>query len=240
MKEQQRLEPYLAACRFVEENYPDCTGALLAGSVVRGQTTETSDLDIVIFDQQVETSYRESRIECQWPVEVFVHNLTSYRHFFKSDCARGRPSLPRMVAEGKVISGEEYLTDIKKEAERLLAMGPAPWDYQTIESKRYFLTDTLEDVIGATEAGEELFAVNTLAELLSEFILRTNQQWTGTSKWLARSLRDYDKGLAQQFINLFDHYYRCREKGPLIDFTDQVLKPYGGRLFAGFSRGKDS
>lgn len=80
-----KLTPIEAAHQFVNEHFPNCKGALLAGSVVRGEATEKSDLDIVIFDKNLRTSYRESLIEYGWHIEVFVHTLTSYKQFFKMD-----------------------------------------------------------------------------------------------------------------------------------------------------------
>lgn len=44
-----KLEPVKAAECFIKQYYPQCQGAVLAGSVVRDEATETSDLDIVIF-----------------------------------------------------------------------------------------------------------------------------------------------------------------------------------------------
>lgn len=49
-----------AAQRFIAKYFRHCDGALLAGSVVRGEDTATSDLDIVVCDTNQMTSYRES------------------------------------------------------------------------------------------------------------------------------------------------------------------------------------
>ncbi|GAB1788892.1 hypothetical protein PMEGAPR54_16620 [Priestia megaterium] len=82
MTELKRLEPLQAATQFIFKHYPHCQGALLAGSVVRGEATHTSDLDIVIFDENFTSSFRESLIEFGWAIEVFAHSLTSYQAFF--------------------------------------------------------------------------------------------------------------------------------------------------------------
>lgn len=76
----------IEAARQVASTYfPDCHAALLAGSVIRGEATETSDLDIVIFDQRLSSAYRESFIAFGWPIEAFVHNFESYKDFFETD-----------------------------------------------------------------------------------------------------------------------------------------------------------
>lgn len=230
--------PYEAAQKFVHKYFPNCNGALLAGSVIRGEATETSDLDIVIFDETLPSSYRETFIEFDWPIEVFVHNGSSYRPFFESDRERGRPSLPRMVSEGIILKDDGIIEAIKKEAEELLKEGPEKWTEKTIQIKRYFLTDTLDDFIGSSNRAEGIFIANTLAELTSEFVLRTNRRWIGTSKWLVRSLKAFDENIANQFVEAFDTYYTTGDKRSVIDLVEAAMEPFGGRLLEGFSLGK--
>lgn len=238
MREINRIDPYKAAKLFTLNHFPHCHGALLAGSVVRGEATETSDLDIVIFDKNLKSAYRESVIEFGWNIEVFVHNFTSYKEFFKSDCERARPSLPKMVSEGIILRDSGIMEHIKKEANDLLEKGPEEWSAETIRMKRYFITDALDDFIGCTMRAEEIFIANTLAELVSEFILRTNRKWIGTSKWVIRSLRNHDEKFANRFVDAFDTFYKTGDKNKVIVMVDDILQPYGGRLFQGFSLGK--
>ncbi len=235
---ENRLQPLEAAGRFIANKFPSCQGALLAGSVVRGEHTATSDLDIVVFDDKVKSPYRESFIAYDWPIEVFVHNFTSYKDFFKTDCERARPSLPRMVSEGLIISDLGVVHAIKVEADELLKKGPAMWSEKTIETKRYMLTDTLDDLIGSTNRAEELFIANKLADAIHEFVLRTNGKWVGESKWVIRALNHYDEDFAGRFVQAFDVFYRTGAKGKVITIADEVLQPYGGRLFEGYSLGK--
>jgi len=228
-----------AAQKIIESQFPHCDVALLGGSIARGEATKTSDLDIVIFDESLSNCYRESFFSNGWPVEVFVHNFKTYKEFFKSDCERGRPSLPQLVAEGIVLQGEKKIvTNLKQEAQQLLDKGPEKWTEELIRQKRYFITDVLDDFIGATKREEELFIANLLADLVHEYVLRVNEQWVGNSKWFIRVLRKYDELFAEQFVEAFDHFYITGEKKKLIAFVENTLENYGGRLFEGFSIGK--
>ncbi|KGI85286.1 nucleotidyltransferase [Exiguobacterium mexicanum] len=235
-----KLEPIVTAKTFVKTHFPHCRAALLAGSVVRGEATETSDLDIVIFDDTLVSSFRESFIESGWRIELFAHNLTSYRTFFEQDCRRAIPSLPRMVTEGIVMKDTDVIENIKREARALLDSGPEAWADETIEMKRYFLTDVLDDLIGCTSRAEGLFIASTLAALVCEFILRTNRQWMGSSKWTYRALDRYDTHAARELVAALERYYQTNEPDALIRYVDETLSPFGGRLFAGFSRGKSN
>ncbi|RHW43261.1 nucleotidyltransferase domain-containing protein [Neobacillus notoginsengisoli] len=233
-----KREPIAAAQAFIAKHYPDCKAAILAGSVVRGEATETSDLDMVIFDPEIPFSYRESVLDEGWPIELFVHNMTSYRHFFEMDKEDAIPTMPRMVAEGIVLKGKDAVEPIRREARELMDAGPDEWLEETIIAKRYFITDVLDDFIGCPDRGEGLFIANKLADLAVEFVLRTNRKWLGNSKWVARSLKQFDEGFASRFIDSLDAFYRKEAKEPLIQIVDEILEPYGGRLFEGFSLGK--
>ncbi|QTD43426.1 nucleotidyltransferase domain-containing protein [Sporosarcina sp. Te-1] len=226
-----------AAQMFVKTFYPDCAAALLAGSVVRGEATDTSDLDIIVFDER-QGPFRESLIAFGWPIEVFVHHQRSYQEFFASDIERARPSLLRIISEGVVLVDSELVQIVKQEANELLEKGPAPWSEETLKTKRYMLTDALDDFQGATNDAEAIFIANTLADRLHEFILRTNGRWIGDSKWVVRAMREYNPVLADRFVRVFDDFYRTRNKQGIMELTDEVLKPFGGRLFEGYSIGK--
>ncbi|QHJ70167.1 nucleotidyltransferase domain-containing protein [Planococcus halotolerans] len=239
METTDKTAPLEAARKFIDKHFPDCDGALMAGSAVRGEATATSDLDIVVFDSKAAASYRESLIAFDWPIEVFVHNLTSYQAFFQSDAERARPSMPRMVYEGLVLRDTGIIDAIKQDARDLLASGPQEWTAAAIRTKRYFLTDTLDDFIGCSDRAEGIFIAGTLAEGIAEFELRTHGRWIGASKWIVRSLKEYDKEFTARFVDAFDHYYRHGNKEKVIELADTVLQPHGGRLFEGFSMGKD-
>jgi hypothetical protein len=233
-----RLNAMEAAKKFISENYFDCRVALLAGSVVRGEETDQSDLDIVIIDDSITTPYRESVIAYQWMIETFVNTSESYQYFFEKDCKRGRPSLPQMCLEGIVLQDDGLAQRIKDEAEQLLMQGPEPWTIKDIDLKRYMITDLLFDLEGSTYEKEDLFIVSSLAIEVHEFILRTNGQWIGTSKWIVRSLRNFNPELCEEFVKVYESFYKSGDKQSFIQFVDRILKPFGGRLFQGFSIGK--
>ena len=235
-----RLDALDAARAIVAERYDGCDVALLAGSVVRGQATATSDLDMVIVDARLAAPYRESFVAHGWPVEAFVNTRESYRQFFASDAERRTPSLPAMCAEGIVLRDRDGLAErIKAEARDWLARGPAPLSTRELRDARYALTDRLDDFIGATRRDEGMFAAQEVATLAAELVLAVHHAWSGRGKWLIRALRRCDPATAERLATALEEYYRNARKDGLIAFVDDALAPVGGRLFAGYSAGKD-
>jgi len=55
-----RPSPIDCAKEIFISKYPDANFLLLAGSVVRGEGTETSDLDIVVVYEDLESAYSQS------------------------------------------------------------------------------------------------------------------------------------------------------------------------------------
>lgn len=235
-----KMDAVEAAKLFIEKYFSNCQAALLAGSVVRGEATETSDLDIVLFDRKLPSAFRESLFDFGWAIEVFAHNLTSYHYFIELDCKDAKPSLPRMISEGIILKDEGILETIKVEAKDRLESGPEIWSEDTILRKRYFITDALDDLVGSKNRAEKIFIANTLAYLVHEFVLRTNRHWIGASKWVIRALNQYDKNFTAEFVDAFNVFYKTGEKRKIVLLVDKVLEQHGGRLFEGFSQGKDT
>lgn len=224
-----------AAHQLITDRYPDCAAAFLAGSVVRGDATPTSDLDMVIITQEIAGAYRESFTYTGWPVEAFVHTPQSIRAWFDKDAARRRPSLQMMCREGVILRDREGLAArIKAEAARRLAAGPAPLTEAEIAQFRYRLTDLHDDLSGSADAIETLFIGAELAALASEFILAYNRQWVGRGKWIPRAMQRHDPALAGELAAAMRALAQQGDPAPLIDFVAAALEPAGGRLFDGY------
>ena len=63
--------------------FPSASAFLLAGSVVRGEATASSDLDLVVIFQRVERAKRQSFAFANWPVEAFIHDVQTLEYFLE-------------------------------------------------------------------------------------------------------------------------------------------------------------
>lgn len=226
------------ANKLVAAHFPNCSVALLAGSYVRGDDTATSDLDIVIIDNQYEMSFRQSFYFLNYPVECFVHNKESYKAYVEADIERARPSLLNMIREGIVIQDDGFASTLKAEIDSLYRKGPKKWSEQEEQLKRYLLTDILDDFMSCTNEQEELFIAGQLLDQLHEYILRMNGYWIGSGKWIYRALERFDPEIAKEFGEAAQLYYRNKNKTNLVNLAEKWLNKYGGKLFDGFQAGQ--
>ncbi|WP_388037817.1 nucleotidyltransferase domain-containing protein [Fredinandcohnia salidurans] len=226
-----------AANKFVKEKFPNCDIAFLAGSASRREETVTSDLDIVIFDNSMDSNYRESFVLYNWKIEAFIHNYTSYLNQFELDKETGRPILANMLVEGKIIRDNGKSEEIKDSAKSFLKSGPKPSTENFIQASRYFIYDLLDDFKDTNNHQEAIMTLNTISTQLADFILRVNHQWSGRGKGLARSLNKFDERMYNEFFDSLDCYYKDGDKQPFIKFVNDFYEPFGGPLFDGFSQG---
>ena len=232
-----RPAPQTAAAALIEARYPECDAAFMAGSIVRGEGTATSDIDLVVITTRPEAPFRESLVFERWPVEAFVHSEESARRYFQMDAKDRRPMLPMMCAEGLILRDRDGAASrIKAEAQALLDAGPAPLTPEERDNYRYALTDQLDDLEGCDRPDELLYIAPELAALAAEFLLAFNGRWVSRGKWIPRSLGRYDPVLAARLTAALEAVYRTGERDQLVAFVDAVLAPAGGRLFAGYHR----
>jgi hypothetical protein len=235
-------DPIQAARSFVDHHFPDALAAIVGGSFLRGEATSTSDLDIVVVADLEDAPFRASYREFGWPIEALVHTRESYRWYFESDAKHFNASLARMCSEGVVLFNVGGLADrIKLEASQLIERGPPPLAPEELESRRYGLTDVLDDFVGCNREDEGILIAAALAAQAAHIILLQNRRWIGHGKWVLRSLRLFDSELAGRLASALTEYARAGDKQRLISFAEEALAQAGGPLFEGYySRGRRS
>lgn len=232
-----RPDPERAARALVRDRFPEARQAWLAGSVVHGRATATSDLDVTVLLDETDVR-RESLVHEGWPVELFVHTAASVRHFVGVDLARRRPTMARLVATGVPLLAGDAGADLVAECAAALAAGPGPLPAADLALARYALSDLLDDLEGV--AGGPLataVAVETWRSS-AELLLASSDRWGGTGKWLVREVEALDADLGTTYASRLDSALRDALGGDperLTSVADEVLDRVGGRLWAGYT-----
>lgn len=230
---------FLAVAKIaLNQHYPDANLAFVCGSVIRGEDTPTSDIDLVVLytDPEFDNVHRKSAEVEGWPIEFFVHTPKAQDFFMASDIASGIPGMVDMIAHGIPLPGpSDYSRERQKLAQSLLQSGPPALSAAEIEDRRYFLTLTLDDLVGAQDAGVRGAALSALYQPLGDFNLRASGNWSGDGKGLLRAMRRADPKMARSFEQAFQQAWQG-DLSHVIETADKILKPHGGRLFDGYQR----
>jgi predicted nucleotidyltransferase len=216
--------------------YKDAVVAFAAGSIVRGEGTSFSDLDLVVVYARLPCAYRESFNFSGYPVEAFVHDPETLEYFFlEIDKPSGIPALAQMVVEGVEIPGpSEISRELKRRAEAIISAGPPAIDRDGEQRMRYAVSDGLDDLRAPRSRDEMIAAAGRLYEQLADYHLRRQGLWSARGKAIPRILRRTDPKLCAAYCDAFQDLFVRGEPEAVIRLAEDLLAESGGPLFDGY------
>jgi hypothetical protein len=233
----ERPDAVHAARSLVTQWFADARSAWLGGSVVLGQATPGSDLDVTVLLPGPPAPFRDSRSFAGWPVELFVHTETSLAHYVDREVTSGRPTLARLVGRSKIVVDTDGVgARWQARCAELLDAGPPEPDPDTHASLRYAVTDLLDDLVHPRSAHEALVTATLLADEAARLLLTGERHWWGRGKWVARELADLDASSGTTWAARHDRALRDAARGnseALVELSREVLARNGGPLFEG-------
>ena len=208
---------------------------LLAGSVIRGERTKTSDLDIVVIYDSLPNAHRDSYFYADWPIEAFVHDPETLEYFIrKLDAPSGIPSLAAMVSEGIEWPSPTSLSHrLKRLANNALQEGPALWSANDLNNSRYAISDLIEDLKDSRTSGEIHAIASQLYDAISNHYFRSNGLWSAKGKIIPRRLRKTGEAFVFKFEQAFDSVFAHEDASKLVALAADLLSVHGGFLFEG-------
>jgi hypothetical protein len=222
--------------QILDDRYPDADVIFLAGSLLRGEGTPYSDLDLVVIFEQLPHAWRESFNFQGYPVEAFVHDPETFNYFIHE---LGRPSglsaMAYMVAESvEVPCPSEISRSVKRIAADLIAAGPPKLSNEDERKLRYTITNLIDD-IRQPRSREELVASGAeLYGALANYYFRANGLWSAVNKSIPRKLGKTDPELYSRFSESFEELFTGGQSDKVITLAEEILKQRGGFLFDGY------
>jgi hypothetical protein len=233
---EEKIKPEIAAKEILQQRFPNAKVLFLSGSVVRGEGTSFSDLDLVVVFEKLDCAWREAFYYKNWPVEAFVHDIKTLKYFFyEFDAKSGCPSLPQMVLEGIVIpEATEFSESLKQMARKVIDAGPPALTKEESDQKRYVITDLVDDIREPRSSAELMATGAKLFEQLADYYFRSKGLWSGTGKAIVHRLNVVDPQLAIKFESAFRQLFVDANTKPCISLAEEILGDSGGPLFDGY------
>jgi predicted nucleotidyltransferase len=222
--------------QILNDRYPGADVIFLAGSLLRGEGTPYSDLDLVVIFERLPHAWRESFIFQGYPVEAFVNDPETFNYFI-SEIGRpsGRSPLAHMVAEGVEVPGPTEISRlVKRIACDLIAAGPPKLSDEDERKLRYSITNLIDD-IRQPRSREELAASGAeLYGALANYYFRMNGLWSATNKSIPRTFSKADPNLHSRFREGFEELFARGRSDKVILLAEEILNQHGGFLFDGY------
>jgi hypothetical protein len=204
---------------------PEVTGILFFGSVQRGETTPTSDLDLYMVVEQEQT-WSARRKSHGIEVEVYFAPAHEWRRNLKD----------RHVIVVKAFATGSILLDRKGEVARLASLGRMIWsegpsqlEPLQVANWRIRLSDAIRDLEGLPPgSAEACLLTGMLLPLALEAYCGLHRLWPEKPGKLLARVADHDPGLGRRMIQFYQSDGLPAQQA--ITLVDCVLEPFGGRL----------
>ncbi len=223
-------ECFLAAYHAVEqlEQYDRYRAAYIFGSVVRGEATQHSDLDVyVIVDEDNSCSNVNHPIIAGVKLDLSFRSLQQLREHTRQTMEQ-RERVP-WIAESIIVFDKTHeLVQLQTQARTAQPKSILPEEYQWLHFMFFHANDKVrrnleEDPITA------LFVMHVGLDELLKYHYQLQQHWWISSKRLLNDLRQWDRPLAhliEQFVTTSDVHSKFAHWAAIID---HILEPLGGQ-----------
>jgi predicted nucleotidyltransferase len=224
--------------QILDDRYPAAGVILLAGSLLRGEGTPYSDLDLLVIFDQIPHAWRESFEFQGYPVEAFVHDPETLNYFiFDASRTSKSPAMARMVLEGVEVPGPtEISQSLKRIAADLIASGPPELGDEDERWLRYSITNLIDDIRQPRSRDELVASGAELYGALANYYFRTKGLWPAVNKSIPRTFGKADPDLFSRFREGFDRLFADGLSDKVIMLAEEILKHRGGFLFDGYKQ----
>ena len=225
--------------QILNDRYPTANVILLAGSLLRGEGTPYSDLDLVVIFDRLPNAWRESFNFQGYPVEAFVHDPETLNYFLSEASHSSRtPSMARMVVEGIEVPGpSEISRSLKRIAADIIMSGPPELNDEVERRLRYAITNLIDDIRQPRSRDELVASGAELYGALADYYFRANGLWPAINKSIPRAFGEADPDLYSRFRDAFDKLFAEGGSGEVIMLAEEILKGHGGFMFDGYKQG---
>lgn len=215
--------------------YPKAKVIFLAGSIVRGEGTPFSDLDLVVVFENLPTAFRESFYFDGFPIEAFVHDPETLNYVLtEGDFKKGECKMAQMISEGLEIPESSPLSlSLKQLAASVISSGPPKLDEEGLRRMRYNITSLIDDIRHPRSKAELVATGATLYDVLANCFLRTHNCWAASGKSIPRRLELANPEVNSHFCDSFEQLFTSGQPEAVITLSGEILGPIGGFLFDG-------
>lgn len=215
--------------------YPNAKVVFLAGSIIRGEGTPHSDLDLVVIFENLPNAYRESFYFGGFPVEAFVHDPETLNYFItERELKAGVCIMAQMVSEGlEIPQPSEFSQKLKQLAVSVIDALPPKFNEDSLRQMRYNITNLIDDIRHPRSKTEVIATGTVLYDVLANCYLRTNNFWTAKAKSIPRKLKLANADFSLRFCAGFERLFADGQTEEVIVLAEEILEPIGGFLFEG-------
>lgn len=209
----------------------------LGGSLVTGEAAQHSDIDLVVIKTaSVNVMERYVRYVHGVQVQVIAGPPLQFDIWLERDRPQG--TVLRQIAEGQLLLDRHGLgAEYAQRAREVIAEGLAPMSRPEIRSRRFLLTELLDDVRDCeTYPAQARWLMHANLAFVVETAFLWHQQWTPKSKRAIDQIHALDAQLGALCVAYLDAVAMCDQQAAFEALVAHVLAPLGGELREAWTR----
>lgn len=210
---------------------PQVEAVFLGGSLALGQASPRSDLDLVVIkSDEVGLMERYARYVNDVQVQVIAGPPRQFDIWLEQDRPSG--TVVRQLADGQLLLDRHGLgAHFQSQAQEVIAAGLEPMSRPQIRSRRFLLTELLDDVSDCAEDPPRArWLMDTGLALVIETAFLWHQQWTPKGKHALTEIELLDPKLAVLCQDFLSASEPPAQYSAFESLVAHVLAPLGGEL----------
>jgi hypothetical protein len=227
------IEAKRIAILFVNDEYPDCFGAILTGSTVLGTNSGSSDLDIIIFHKDVFSTTRSKRIIKDFEhvekvdIDVFVVSMTNVIDLLSERLLNLDAPLPTMISQGIAIKDSDNTISELISYFKLQILKYYPVyslaDVSQIKGKTSQFIQLVEKQVDFEDC---FFIVHEIVDKISKLYINKNKLIYGGIKKRSQILKNNLPHIYERIMRSLKTYYTHNDPTEFIETTKKILDDF--------------
>lgn len=221
----------------VTKHFPNAYYISVSGSILTTRFNPGSDIDVLALIEGDEPEYNSIQLRCEncdnRVLEIAVMPyFRLIQHFDLAPHINNIILITEAYYSISLLDNNNLRIMIRDQAHRILKKGPVKCSTKILDVYRRRLTDVINNTKFTHDEIEHKIGIYTLSNLLSEIILRINNEWLARQDhWIYRRLKDCKSPLAKNLVDAISH----DNKDLLFQIAEQVLAEIGGPPQDGFT-----
>ncbi len=209
--------------RIIDECYPDCFGALITGSFIKGTFNENSDVDIILFSELISESYTQKNRDFSntgYDFDITILPKNKISSLIINDVVSLNGSLTNMLSYGEIIKdNNNFLAEVIEYSKSVSNYYYPSLEYSDVDMTLIMISNALEDLDELSSENETFFTLSFIIELMTNLNIKRAKGFLGKGKNKAKNLKEYCPHFHHELENAITKF-----KAGDIQFFKNVIK----------------
>lgn len=212
---------------FVTSRFKQTYASFLTGSAAENQTTNFSDIDIIIISNNQDYSRSEIFIHEKKEFQVTIFPLQQIHQILWHDYSNGTGIILGMFSKAILLTDtKEFGKELIKKCNRVYNLIPPPHSHQEIIQLISIITNNIHDLKGFDLFESALFTLNETIALLSQLYHKNDRLWCTNGKHLTNSLMKNFPSFFSEVQYVLKNTYTEKNLSNFISFAEKNIEKF--------------